>query len=92
MKIIFCQNSKIVIETLNVIHASSHEISLILTNEDKPFGRGKKITKPPVKIFAEENNIDFRQPTNLKEEGLLNFLKSKQADLLLVLRIRTFSA
>ena len=77
MKIIFAGTPKIVIETLNVIHASSHEISLILTNEDKPFGRGKKITKPPVKIFAEENNIDFRQPTNLKEEGLLNFLKSK---------------
>ena len=84
MKIIFAGTPKIVIETLNVIHASSHEISLILTNEDKPFGRGKKITKPPVKIFAEENNIDFIQPTNLKEEGLLNFLKSKQADLLLV--------
>ena len=84
MKIIFAGTPKIVLETLNVIHASSHEICLILTNEDKPFGRGKKITKPPVKIFAEENNIDFRQPTNLKEEGLLNFLKSKQADLLLV--------
>ena len=84
MKIIFAGTPKIVIETLNVIHASSHEICLILTNEDKPFGRGKKITKPPVKIFAEENNIDFRQPTNLKEEGLLNFLKSKHADLLLV--------
>ena len=84
MKIIFAGTPKIVIETLNVIHTSSHEISLILTNEDKPFGRGKKITKPPVKIFAEENNIDFRQPTNLKEEGLLNLFKSKKADFLLV--------
>ena len=43
MKIIFAGTPKIVIETLNVIHASSHEICLILTNEDKPFGRGKKL-------------------------------------------------
>lgn len=84
MKIIFAGTPKIVLETLSTIHASSHEVSLILTNEDRPFGRGKKITKPPVKIFAEENNIDLRQPKNLKEEGLLDFLKSKQADLLLV--------
>lgn len=84
MKIIFAGTPEITLETLNVIHASSNEISLILTNEDKPFGRGKKITKPPVKLFAENNNIDLRQPKNLREEGLLDFLKTKQADLLLV--------
>ena len=84
MKIIFAGTPEIVLETLSKIHASSNEITLILTNEDKPFGRGKKIKKPPVKIFAEDNNIDLKQPKNLKDEGLLDFLKSKEADLLLV--------
>ena len=84
MKIIFAGTPEITIETLKSIQESNHEIALILTNEDKPSGRGKKLTKPPVKIFAEVNNIEFKQPAMLKDNLLIDFLKTKEADLFVV--------
>ena len=84
MKVIFAGTPEITIETLKSIHESNHEITLILTNEDKPSGRGKKLTKSPVKIFAEVNNIEFKQPAMLKDKFLIDFLKTKEADLFVV--------
>ena len=84
MKIIFAGTPEIAIETLTTIHESDHELSLVLTNEDKPSGRGKKITKPPVKLFAEDNNIEIKQPPILKDKDFIDFLKSKKADLFVV--------
>ena len=84
MKVIFAGTPEITIETLKSIQESNHEIALILTNEDKPSGRGKKLTKPPVKIFAEVNNIEFKQPAMLKDNLLIDFLKNKEADLFVV--------
>ena len=84
MKIIFAGTPEIAIETLATIHESDHELTLVLTNEDKPSGRGKKITKPPVKLFAEHNSIEIKQPPVLKDEDFINFLKSKKADLFVV--------
>lgn len=43
--------------------------ALIVTAPDKPQGRGLILTPPPVKIWAQENNIKFIQPTNLKENS-----------------------
>ena len=84
MKIIFAGTPEIAIETLTTIHESDHELTLVLTNEDKPSGRGKKITKPPVKLFAEDNNIEIKQPSILKDKDFIDFLKSKKADLFVV--------
>ena len=50
MKIIFAGTPEIGLETLKTIHGSNHEISLVLTNEDKPSGRGKVISKSPVTV------------------------------------------
>ena len=76
MKIIFAGTPEIAIETLTTIHESDHELTLVLTNEDKPSGRGKKITKPPVKLFAEDNNIEVKQPPILKDKDFIDFLIS----------------
>jgi methionyl-tRNA formyltransferase len=38
----------------------------MVSQPDKPVGRKKIITKTPVKILAEENNIEILQPTRLK--------------------------
>ena len=84
MKIIFAGTPEIAIETLTTIHESDHELTLVLTNEDKPSGRGKKITKPPVKLFAEDNNIEVKQPPILKDKDFIDFLRSKKADLFVV--------
>ncbi len=43
---------------------------LIITAPDKPKGRGMKLTPPPVKVWAEENNIEYIQPEKLDPDFL----------------------
>ncbi|MFA6415991.1 MAG: methionyl-tRNA formyltransferase [Candidatus Paceibacterota bacterium] len=56
--------------------------TLIITTPDKPKGRKLIITPPPVKIWAQENKIDFIQPDSLK--FVSEKLKAKNYDLFLV--------
>jgi len=56
---------------------------LIICGEDKLQGRGLVLTPPPVKVWAEENNIDFLQPKKL-DSSLIIKLKESQYDFFLV--------
>jgi len=47
------------------------DISLVITQPDKPIGRKKILTAPPVKLFAEKNNIPIGQPESLKSYKLI---------------------
>lgn len=64
--------------------AENFEVVLAVTNEDKSSGRGKKITMPPVKIAALERNIEVFQPKNINSAESIEYLKSFDADLVIV--------
>ncbi len=51
-------------ETLEILKNSGYTPSLIVTGEDKPQGRKMLITPPPVKVWAEKNNIPYIQTEN----------------------------
>lgn len=53
-------------ETLEILKENGYLPSLIITSPDKPQGRKMIITPPPVKIWAEKNNISYIQPETLK--------------------------
>ncbi|MBN2434050.1 MAG: methionyl-tRNA formyltransferase [Spirochaetes bacterium] len=63
---------------------SNYDVCFVVTNCDKPAGRNKKVCKPPVKMCAEENNVEILQPETLKDELLVEHLKSFNADLFIV--------
>lgn len=53
----------------------------VVTQPDRPKGRGNKLTPPPVKVFALENNIECIQTEKIsKDEGLLAKLKELKPD------------
>jgi len=62
-------------ETLLILKKNGYLPSLIVTSPDRRSGRKMHITPPPVKIFAEKNNIPYLQPEKLDE----NFSKKLQA-------------
>jgi len=55
-------------QTLEILKRAGFIPSLIITSPDRPAGRKMLITPPPVKIWAEENNIAYLQPEKLDEE------------------------
>lgn len=58
-------------ETLEILKENGYIPSLIVTSPDKPQGRKMLITPPPVKIWAENNNIPYMQPEKFDEEFTL---------------------
>lgn len=57
--------------TLNALVQAGHELAGVVTQEDKPAGRGQELTPPSVKIWAQERKITVYQPLRLKDPAFL---------------------
>ena len=51
------------------LHAAGHRVALVLTQPDRPAGRGMKLTASPVKQFALANRLPLAQPRGLRLDG-----------------------
>jgi methionyl-tRNA formyltransferase len=72
-------------EILNtLIEADDMEVSLVLTQPDRPVGRKKVLTPPPVKTLALEHGIDVLQPNRLSDEGIEDAIKKVNPDFIVV--------
>lgn len=56
----------------------------VVTQEDRPSGRGYKMTPPPVKVFAAEKGLKVFQPENLKKINFENTLRELDPEIILV--------
>ena len=83
MKIIFMGTPEFAVPSLQAL-IESNEILCVVTQTDKPKGRGRKLQPPPIKIFAEKNNIPVLQPTKLKSPEVIAELEKFHADLIVV--------
>ncbi len=72
------------IPTLKALYESGEEIVGVITQPDKPKGRGYTLTPPPVKVYAESVGLDVYQPTTLKDEAFLALLEKLSPDLAVV--------
>jgi len=72
-------------EILNtLIEAEDMEVSLVLTQPDRPVGRKKVLTPPPVKSLALDHDINILQPNRLSDEGIENAIKDVKPDFIVV--------
>lgn len=89
MKIVFMGTPDFAVPTLcNISTSTDHEIIAVVTNPDKPQGRGRKLTPSPVKIAALELEIPVIQPVNLNENSFIEELKGFNADAFVVVAFR----
>lgn len=85
MKILFMGTPDFAAESLEKLYDSNHEIIGVVTNPDRPKGRGMKLAESPVKEFADLKNIPVYQPLKVKEnEELLNDIKKMNPDVICV--------
>ena len=83
MRVIFMGTPEFAVPSMQAL-IESNEVVCVVTQPDKPKGRGHKLQPPPVKIFAEKNNIPVLQPTKLKPPEFITQLESFHADLIVV--------
>jgi len=87
VKILFMGTAEFGIPTLKVLN-DNYNLDAIITNYDKPSGRGLKIKFSPVKKFAISNNIKYFQPKNLKDQCFIDKIKSINPDIIVVVAFR----
>ena len=83
MKVIFLGTPELAVPSLRAIHRK-HDVRLVVTQPDRPRGRGRHLASPPVRICAEELGITLRQPASLSAGGALEQMQSAEADILVV--------
>lgn len=66
-KIVFFGTPELAVWALEEMQSAGIIPDLIVTTPDKPAGRGRILTSPPVKLWADENNIPVLQPEKLDE-------------------------
>lgn len=88
MKIVFMGTPEFSIPSLEVLLKNGYEICAVVTAPDEPKGRGYKLSPPPVKVFALQNNLKVLQPQNLKDPNFINELKKLSPDLIVVVAFR----
>ena len=84
MKLIFAGTPEFAARALAALLESNHRIVLVLTQPDRPSGRGMKTTASPVKRLAQENHVPVAQPATLKDAQTQELLRSLGADLMVV--------
>lgn len=73
------------LECLRAVHSHpGSEIVGVVTQPDKPKGRGMKMIPPPVKVYAEENSLPVFQPTTLKDGAFAEELERLAPDMIIV--------
>lgn len=72
MKIVFMGTPDFAKESLKAVYNDGHEILAVVTNPDRPKGRGMKLMASPVKEFAIEKKLKIYQPEKIR--GNLEFL------------------
>ena len=66
LKIVFMGTPDFAAESLKKVYEAGHNIEAVVTNPDRPKGRGMKLIPSPVKVFAEEHNLKVLQPQKVK--------------------------
>ena len=84
MKVIFMGTPDFSVGALNSIVEAGHEVALVVTQEDKPKGRGQEMQFTPVKEAALKHGIEVYQPHRIKTEEAAAKLKSYNADVFVV--------
>ena len=90
MKIIFMGSAAFAVPSLNALIESGHEVLSVVTQCDKPAGRGLKVHACPVATFAQSNDIPFFQPTKLKEDLAFAHFSGLKPDLIVVVAYGKF--
>ncbi len=82
LKVVFLGTPTIACNALeDFIKSEDIEICAVVTQPDKPAGRGHQLTPPPIKLLALENNVEVFQPVSIRKDvELIEKLKSLEPD------------
>jgi len=82
-RVVFMGSPDFALPTLRVL-AANYELVGVVTQPDRPAGRGKQLTPPPVKLLANKLDLPIIQPTRLREPEAMEQLRAWAPALIVV--------
>ena len=71
LRLVFCGTPEFAVPTLAALVAAGHEVALVLTQPDRPSGRGMQLVAPPVKQWALAHGLLVEQPAKIRNNESL---------------------
>jgi methionyl-tRNA formyltransferase len=84
VRLVFAGTPRFAAVALQRLVETGHDIPLVLTQPDRPAGRGMKLVASEVKILALEHGLAVAQPSTLRDSGAETLLRTAGADLMVV--------
>jgi methionyl-tRNA formyltransferase len=84
MRLIFAGTPEFAARALAALARAGHDIALVLTQPDRPAGRGLRLVPSAVKALAQERGLALYQPASLKDEETHARLRTLGADAMVV--------
>ncbi len=84
MKVLFMGTPDYAKGALEALIQAGHEITAVVTQPDKPKGRGRELVPPPVKVCAQSHGIPVMQPKRIKTPEAVSQLRQYEADIYIV--------
>ncbi len=86
LKLVFCGTPAFAVPSLRALLADSYfQVAAVVTQPDRPRGRGKKTASSPVKDVALEAGIPVYQPEKIKSESSLDYFKRLAPDVVVII-------
>jgi len=83
-KILFMGTPDFSIPSLKILIRNDYPILGVVTQPDRPGGRGKKFVSPPVKVVAEQYNLPILQPERVRDEEFLDTFREISPDMVVL--------
>lgn len=90
MRILFFGTSAFAVPALAALRASLHTVVGIVTQPDRPAGRGRKISAAPVAEFARAQGMSLIQPPTLKDDTVVDTIRALQPECIVVVAYGKF--
>lgn len=84
LKIVYMGTPDFAVPPLQSLQDSGHEVQAVVTQPDRPKGRGRKLTPPPVKLAAEQHGIPVLQPETVRTDAFHRHMRELAPDLFVV--------
>jgi len=84
MHIVFAGTPEFALPCLDALARSQHHLTAVLTQPDRPAGRGRKLRPSPVKQRAAELDLPLQQPASLQDDDAFHALAALQPDVIVV--------
>jgi methionyl-tRNA formyltransferase len=84
LRVVFMGTPAFAVPSLRALVEAGYDVAAVLTQPDRPVGRGGRLTAPPVKEAAVELGLEICQPESAKTDEVYAYLKDKNPDVIVV--------